>query len=58
MKACKKCKYITNEKICPKCGSKEFSTKFKGRILIFDKDSIVSKYLNLEEGEWAAIVED
>jgi len=55
-KACKLCKTIfeTGEK-CPKCGSKEYTTSFKGRIVILnpEKSEIAQKINIKEKGNFA-----
>jgi DNA-directed RNA polymerase subunit E" len=49
-KACKICKLIHEENVCPKCGSKETTEGFKGRIVVLnpEKSEIAAK-LNLKE---------
>ena len=50
-KACKICNTIfeTGEK-CPKCGSKETTDLFKGRIVLLDPEkSEIAKEINLKE---------
>ncbi|MDP3991932.1 MAG: transcription elongation factor subunit Spt4 [Candidatus Pacearchaeota archaeon] len=50
-KACKVCNiiYDTGEK-CPRCGSKEFTEGFKGRIQVLNSEkSEIAKKLNLKE---------
>ena len=56
-KACKLCKVIYEGKDkCPKCGSKEFSETFKGKIIVTDaENSEVAKKLNLKENGTFAI---
>lgn len=50
LKACKNCGYLTEENTCPACGSKEFADKYKGKVVVFDKDnSQVAKQLGIEE---------
>jgi len=55
-KACKICKTIFEggEK-CPKCGSKEFTDSFKGRIAILnpEKSEIAQKLNFKEKGDFA-----
>ena len=55
-KACKICKtiYEDGEK-CPKCGSKEFTDSFKGKIFVVDpeKSEIASKINLKDKGEFA-----
>ena len=50
-KACKICNTIfeTGEK-CPKCGSKEYTEGFKGRIIVLNPEkSEIANKLNLKE---------
>lgn len=50
-KACKICNtiYETGDK-CPKCGSKEHTESFKGRIVVLDSEkSEIAKKLNLKD---------
>lgn len=50
-KACKICKiiYETGDK-CPKCGSKESTESFKGRMVVLDPEkSEIAKKLNLKD---------
>lgn len=55
-KACKICKiiYETGDK-CPKCGSKEYTEAFKGRIYVAqpDKSEIAQKLGFKEKGNFA-----
>ena len=49
-KACKVCNIIHEEDKCPKCGSKESTESFKGRIVVFDPEkSEITKKLNIKE---------
>lgn len=49
-KACKLCKAIyEGDEKCPKCGSKEFTESFKGKIVVTGLESEVAKKLNLSE---------
>ena len=34
LKACKVCKYLTEEKKCPACGGDDLSLKWKGEVVI------------------------
>ncbi len=54
-KACKICKGIYEGEKCPKCGSKEFSDSFKGRIVVTnpEKSEIASKLGIKEKGNFA-----
>jgi DNA-directed RNA polymerase subunit E" len=55
-KACKICNtiYETGDK-CPKCGSKESTDSFKGRIMVLDNEkSEIAKKLNIKgKGNYA-----
>lgn len=57
-KACKKCKFITNEAKCPICGSTEFSETSKGKIFMLKPaESEVAKHLKMEkEGTYAIVI--
>ena len=49
-RACKSCRTVHNLTKCPKCGSSEFSTTFKGKIVIINpEESEVAKKLKLRE---------
>ena len=55
-KACIKCKYLVEhkEKVCPVCGSVEFSDKWKGQMLVFNLESEIAKALKIaKEGVYA-----
>ena len=55
-RACKICKTIFEGKdTCPKCGAKDFTEAFKGRIVILDpeKSEIAQKVNMKEKGECA-----
>lgn len=58
-KACKKCRYITTEALCPVCKSEELSSRFSGAAVIFDaENSEIAKKLNVKQkGEYALIVQ-
>ena len=50
-KACKVCNriYESGEK-CPKCGAKESTESFKGRVYVFDTEkSEIAKKINIKE---------
>jgi len=56
LKACIKCKYLVEqkEKVCPVCGSTEFSDKWRGQVIILDLSSEIAKRLNIsKEGAYA-----
>lgn len=54
-KACKICNTIYEGDKCPKCGSKEFSESFKGRIVVIDpeKSEIAEKLGIKSKGNFA-----
>lgn len=57
-KACKKCKFITNEAKCPNCGNDEFSETIKGKLfLLKPEESEIAKHLKInKEGTYAIII--
>ncbi len=54
-KACKICNRIFEEDKCPRCGSKESTENFKGRIVVFDseKSEIANKIGIKDKGNFA-----
>ncbi len=49
-KACKNCKTIYEGEKCPECGGKEFTTEFKGKIIILNPDqSEIAKKVNIKK---------
>ncbi len=49
-KACKICKTIYEGEKCPKCGSKESTDTFKGRIIVINPEkSEIAQKLNIKE---------
>jgi len=54
-KACKKCKIFVTGSECPLCKGTDFTTGWKGRIIIFDANkSEIAKKLNIQvKGEYA-----
>lgn len=56
-KACKICKFIyEDETSCPKCGSKEFTDSFKGKIFVGNHEkSEIAKKININENGLYAI---
>ena len=50
-KACKLCNEIVEEgEKCPRCGSRELTEGFRGRIVVLDPEkSEIAKQLNLKE---------
>ena len=53
LKACRKCRRITTEDVCPYCGG-ETTTDWYGYAFIVNKDmSRIAKEMNAENGEYA-----
>lgn len=54
-KACRICNTIYEGEKCPKCGAKESTESFKGRIVVFDpgKSEIAKKIGIKEKGNFA-----
>ena len=54
-KACRICKTIYYGDKCPKCGSKEFTDSYKGKIFVLNHEkSEIAKKVNLNsDGEFA-----
>ncbi len=49
-KACKLCKTIYEGETCPKCGSKESTEGFKGRVIVTNPEkSEIAQKLNIKE---------
>lgn len=49
-KACKFCATIYDEEKCPKCGSKESTETFKGKVVVVDPEkSEIAQKLNIKE---------
>ena len=49
-KACKLCNAIYEGDKCPKCGAKEASESFKGRIVVLNPEkSEIAKKLNIKD---------
>ena len=48
-KACRNCKFITKDNVCPVCGSKDLSPNWSGEIIILDVEkSEVAKLLGIK----------
>lgn len=46
--ACRNCRYISDKKPCPNCGSQDLSTKWEGEIIILNPEkSKIAKLLNI-----------
>ena len=58
-KACKRCRYITTESVCPLCKSEELSNRFSGVLIVFSPEkSEIAKKLDIKlKGEYALIVQ-
>ena len=49
-KACRVCNMVYEGSECPKCGSKESTDSFKGRVVVMDPEkSEIAKKLNMKE---------
>ena len=49
-RACRNCKLITDENICPVCKGTEFSDDYSGLLIVLDaKNSILAEKLETEE---------
>lgn len=55
MRACRSCKNLTNDQICPVCKGNEFSDDYSGLLIVLDpEDSLLAEKLNTkEEGAYA-----
>lgn len=53
--ACRKCKTLTTEKVCPNCGSTELSEEWSGLVIIINPEkSQVARTLNItKQGRYA-----
>ena len=50
MRACRNCKHISDEAICPICKGNEFSDDYSGLLVVLDPDnSILAEKLNTSE---------
>ena len=48
-KVCKKCKIIATGKVCPICKGQEFTTNWRGLVVIIDPEkSEIAKQLNID----------
>lgn len=55
-KACRKCRYIVETKVneCPVCGSREFTNRWEGFIIVMDTSTRLNDLISLEkEGIYA-----
>lgn len=55
MRACRNCKNISDENICPVCKGTEFSDDYSGLLIVLDpENSILAEKLDTtEEGQYA-----
>ncbi len=53
--ACRKCKTLTTEKVCPNCGSTELSEEWSGLVIIINPEkSQVARTLGItKQGRYA-----
>lgn len=53
--ACRKCRMLTTEKVCPNCGSSELSNEWSGLVIVINPErSQVAKTLTiLKPGRYA-----
>ncbi|MFH1450794.1 MAG: transcription elongation factor subunit Spt4 [archaeon] len=58
-KACKSCRRITEEGVCPVCQGTDLSTRWRGLAVIINPEkSLVAKKLEIDQkGEYALIVQ-
>ncbi len=48
--ACRKCRTLTNEKVCPNCGSNELSNEWSGLVIVINPErSQVAKTLTISK---------
>jgi len=52
-KACRNCKRIVEEKECPVCKDSKLSNRWNGLLIILDKDSEISKDMDIQPGKYA-----
>ena len=57
--ACRNCRTLTYEKVCPKCGSTNLTASWKGiAIILKPEESEIAKALEVTEpGEYAIFVD-
>lgn len=55
MRACRNCKNISDEAVCPVCKGTEFSDDYSGLLIVLDpENSLLAEKLNTtEEGAYA-----
>jgi DNA-directed RNA polymerase subunit E" len=55
MRACRTCKNISNESICPACKGNEFSDDYSGLLIVLDPENslLAEKLETTESGSYA-----
>ncbi|MEM2878688.1 MAG: transcription elongation factor subunit Spt4 [Candidatus Hadarchaeales archaeon] len=49
-RACKNCKFVTEEKVCPNCGSNSLSKDWTGYVVVLDPSgSEIAKRLGVDK---------
>jgi DNA-directed RNA polymerase subunit E" len=58
-KACKSCRKITEDNVCPICQNTDLSTRWRGLVVIInpEKSQVAEKLEIKEKGEYALIVQ-
>ncbi|MGC8993405.1 MAG: transcription elongation factor subunit Spt4 [Candidatus Aenigmatarchaeota archaeon] len=57
LQACRNCKRLTTEKVCPYCKSTDLTTSWKGSLIILDVESEIAKMIGIKEkGRYALYV--
>ena len=55
--ACRNCRRLTTEKVCPYCGSTNLTPSWKGMAIIIDPESEIAKEMGVKEpGKYALFV--
>ena len=56
-KACRKCHYLLPKKknICPVCGNDSFSDRWRGLIIVINKDSYIANLMGIEKEGYYAV---
>lgn len=54
-RACRRCHFITEEKVCPNCGSTDLSEDFSGFVFVFNpEESAIARILKImKRGRYA-----
>jgi len=57
VQACRDCRFLTTEKVCPNCGSTNLTQSWKGIVVVLDTESQIAKILNITKpGKYALYV--